>query len=116
MTKSPDKGDLGGWVLRRSPSLTFWPNLAMNQPKGAACPPLNRGDYMAQSPKQRSAPPESYRHNTENRVNNPSVGLAPDGDIDETPQMTYYYNPHLQPILRSDPTNRPQFTPPANIC
>lgn len=43
---------------------------------------------------------EPYQHNTESRTNNPSAGLAPDGDIPNISRTTYYYNPHLQPVLR----------------
>ncbi len=50
-----------------------------------------------------------YHHETETRTNNPSVGLGAEGDITEMPQAEYYYNPHLQPILRFSSDNK---TPP----
>lgn len=55
---------------------------------------------MARTPRTRP-----YQHETETRTNIPSPGLAPDGDIAEIPQSIYYYNPHLQPILRSADTD-----------
>ena len=45
---------------------------------------------------------ETYQHDTETRINNPSAGLAPDGDIPNMPRNTYAYSPHLQPVLRFD--------------
>ena len=50
---------------------------------------------------------QPYQHETETRTNNPLVGLGSDGDIAEMPQTTYYYNPHLQPVLRSADTPLP---------
>lgn len=50
-----------------------------------------------------------YQHDTQTRTNNPPVGLGAEGDIAEMPQMEYYYNPHLQPILRFDAYQK---TPP----
>ncbi len=57
---------------------------------------------MARHPKPNPVETDSYRHENETRTNNPPVGLAPDGDIAETQKREYYYNPHLQPILRFD--------------
>ena len=50
--------------------------------------------------KQNSAQTQSYQHRTETRTNIPTIGIAPDGDIPYMPETKYYYNPHLQPILR----------------
>ena len=50
-----------------------------------------------------------YQHDTKTRTNNPPVGLSAEGDLAEMPQMAYYYNPHLQPILRFDAAQK---TPP----
>ena len=52
------------------------------------------------TPKQDSTQTESYQHRTETRSNIPATGIAPDGDIPYMPETKYYYNPHLQPILR----------------
>ena len=41
-----------------------------------------------------------YQHDTKTRTNNPPVGLGAGGDIAEMRQTEYYYDPHLQPILR----------------
>ncbi len=56
---------------------------------------------MAQNLRDNSKQTQAYQHETETRTNIPTPGLAPDGEIAEVPRMTYYYNPHLQPILRS---------------
>ena len=55
---------------------------------------------------------ESYQHSTETRTNNPSAGLAPDGDIPNMPKNTYAYSPHLQPVLRFDTDQTPNSPPP----
>ena len=60
---------------------------------------------MTQNSRDNSTQTQAYQHDTETRTNIPSPGLAPDGDIVEVPRSTYYYNPHLQPILRSADTN-----------
>ena len=60
---------------------------------------------MAQSLRDNSTRTEAYQHETETRTNIPSPGLAPGRDIAEVTQSTYYYNPHLQPILRSTDTD-----------
>ena len=46
---------------------------------------------------------QDYRHDNATRRNNPSAGIAAQGRIEETPKQEYAYNPHLPPILRSDP-------------
>ena len=46
---------------------------------------------------------KDYRHETSKRKNNPPVGIAGQGRTPETPEQEYVYNPHLPPILRSDP-------------
>lgn len=60
---------------------------------------------MAQNSRGNSTQTQAYQHETETRTNIPSPGLAPDGDIAEMSRTTYYYNPHLQPILRSADTD-----------
>ncbi len=44
-----------------------------------------------------------YRHDSSKRKNNPPAGIAGQGRTPETPKQEYAYNPHLSPILRSDP-------------
>ena len=46
---------------------------------------------------------QDYRHDNATRRNNPPAGIAAQGRIEETPKQEYAYNPHLPPILRSDP-------------
>ena len=46
---------------------------------------------------------QDYRHDNATRRNNPPAGIAAQGKIEETPKQKYAYNPHLPPILRSDP-------------
>ena len=67
---------------------------------------------MARHSRRNPAQTQPYQHETETRPNLPSPGLAPDGDIAEMPQTTYYYNPHLQPILRFADADT-GFPPPA---
>ena len=46
---------------------------------------------------------KDYRHDKSKRKNNPPVGIAGQGRTPDTPKQEYAYNPHLPPILRSDP-------------
>ncbi len=46
---------------------------------------------------------KDYRHDSSKRKNNPPAGIAGQGRTPETPKQEYAYNPHLPPILRSDP-------------
>ena len=46
---------------------------------------------------------KDYRHDTSKRKNNPPAGIAGQGRTPDTPKQEYAYNPHLPPILRSDP-------------
>ena len=46
---------------------------------------------------------KDYRHDSSKRKNNPPAGIAGQGRTPETPKQEYAYNPHLSPILRSDP-------------
>ena len=46
---------------------------------------------------------KDYRHDKSKRKNNPPAGMAGQGRTPDTPKQEYAYNPHLPPILRSDP-------------
>ena len=46
---------------------------------------------------------KDYRHDSSKRKNNPPAGIAGQGRTPETPKQEYAYNPHLPPVLRSDP-------------
>jgi adenine-specific DNA-methyltransferase len=46
---------------------------------------------------------QTYRHEA-TRKNIPPAGLAGQGIVRESPKLTYAYDPHLPPVLRSDPT------------
>ena len=46
---------------------------------------------------------KDYRHDKSKRKNNPPAGIAGQGRTPDTPKQEYTYNPHLPPILRSDP-------------
>ncbi len=46
---------------------------------------------------------KDYRHDASTRKNNPPAGIAGQGRTPKTPKQKYAYNPHLSPILRSDP-------------
>ncbi len=46
---------------------------------------------------------QDYRYDNATRKNNPPAGMAGQGRTPDTPKQEYAYNPHLPPILRSDP-------------
>lgn len=46
---------------------------------------------------------KDYRHDSSTRKNNPPAGIAGQARTPKTPKQEYAYNPHLSPILRSDP-------------
>ena len=46
---------------------------------------------------------KDYRHDSSTRKNNPPAGIAGQARTPDTPKQEYAYNPHLPPILRSDP-------------
>jgi adenine-specific DNA-methyltransferase len=46
-----------------------------------------------------------YRH-AEKRKNIPPAGLAGQGKVKEVPKTRYFYDPHLPPVLRFDPTGK----------
>ncbi len=60
--------------------------------------------------RKRAAPSSSevkttdYRHTGEKRPNIPSAKIAAEGKVPRVPKVQYYYNPHLAPVLRFDPT------------
>ncbi|GFO62332.1 site-specific DNA-methyltransferase [Geomonas paludis] len=45
-----------------------------------------------------------YRYNDSKRRNIPPAGLAAQGKVAESNRIEYAYNPHLPPVLRTDPT------------
>ena len=45
-----------------------------------------------------------YRHTGEKRPNIPPAKIAAEGRVPNVPKARYYYNPHLPPVLRYDPT------------
>src|SRR5215471_10900368 len=45
-----------------------------------------------------------YRHTQEKRTNIPPAKIAAEGPVPKVPSVRYEYNPHLPPVLRSDPT------------
>ena len=48
-------------------------------------------------------PTADYRHSAK-RTNIPSATMASEGDIPKTKRVKYAYSPHLDPVLRFDPT------------
>src|SRR6266571_394344 len=52
-------------------------------------------------PKAKTA---DYRHTSEKRKNIPLAKMAAEGQVPAVPKAKYFYNPHLSPVLRSDPT------------
>ncbi len=53
----------------------------------------------------------TYRHKQAKRKNNPPAKIAAEGTIPAVPKAVYEYNPHLPPILRFDPTGKPDKLP-----
>lgn len=47
---------------------------------------------------------DDYRHTKEKRKNIPPAKIASEGKIPRVERVRYSYNPHLPPVLRSDPT------------
>ena len=45
-----------------------------------------------------------YRHTKEKRRNIPPAKMAAEGKVPKVPKAPYYYNPHLPPVLRFDPS------------
>jgi len=45
-----------------------------------------------------------YRHTKEKRRNIPPAKIAAEGKVPQVPKARYYYNPHMPPALRFDPT------------
>jgi len=45
-----------------------------------------------------------YRHSGEKRSNIPPAKIAAEGKVPRVPRARYYYNPHLPPVLRFDPS------------
>ena len=58
---------------------------------------------MAKQPAPTDGTIQSYHYDAK-RKNIPPAGLAAEGKIREAPKLTYAYDPHLPPVLRSDPT------------
>ena len=52
-----------------------------------------------------------YRHKQAKRKNNPPAKIAAEGTVPAIPKAVYEYNPHLPPILRFDPTGKPDKLP-----
>ena len=57
------------------------------------------------------SPIADYRHEGATRKNLPPAGMAAQGKVRETPKHTFAYNPHLPPVLRSDPTGKADALP-----
>jgi adenine-specific DNA-methyltransferase len=47
-----------------------------------------------------------YRHADEKRTNIPSAVIAGQGSVPKAEKKRCYYNPHLSPVLRFDPTGK----------
>jgi adenine-specific DNA-methyltransferase len=54
---------------------------------------------------EKKPPVIDYRHETK-RKNIPPAGLAAQGKVSEAPKLEFAYNPHLPPVLRSDPEGK----------
>ncbi len=58
--------------------------------------------------KQKPSPSEvvHHLHSSDKRSNIPTSALAGQGSIPKAAKKKYYYNPHLSPVLRFDPTGK----------
>src|SRR5947199_9278759 len=56
------------------------------------------------APSPASVETTDYRHTGEKRTNIPPAKIAGEGKVPAVPKARYYYNPHLPPVLRFDPT------------
>jgi len=57
---------------------------------------------MARKKKAKEPKVEDYRHEDAKRKNIPPAGLAARGRTPKVAEQTYFYNPHLPPVLRFD--------------
>jgi len=60
-------------------------------------------------PKKSSTPstePLAFTHDTETRKGLPAGGTAGKAPVPKAPKKKYWYNPHLSPVLRHDPTGK----------
>ena len=64
-------------------------------------PPI---DHSATDPNSTVA--GTYRHTQDKRKSLPEAGRAAQGRIREVPKQVFAYDPHLPPVLRSDPTGQ----------
>jgi adenine-specific DNA-methyltransferase len=62
---------------------------------------MARGKKHGKSPESIAA---DYRYTGEKRKNIPPAKIASEGSVPKIAKGRYYYNPHLAPVLRSDPT------------
>lgn len=67
---------------------------------------------MAQKKKRiKKSEVRDYRHEDAKRKNISPAGLAAHGRTPEVAEQTYYYNPHLPPLLRFDDSNEADALP-----
>ena len=57
---------------------------------------------MARKKKGKNTQVDDYKHEDAKRKNIPPAGLAAHGRTPEVGEQTYFYNPHLPPVLRFD--------------
>jgi adenine-specific DNA-methyltransferase len=51
-------------------------------------------------------PTSDYRHDSASRKNLPGAAMAGEGEVPRKGRVRYAYSPHLDPVLRFDPTGR----------
>src|SRR5688572_13390367 len=54
---------------------------------------------------------EDYRHTGATRKNNPPAKIAAEGSVPALPKIKYSYSPRRPPVLRFDPTGKPDQLP-----
>jgi hypothetical protein len=53
-----------------------------------------------------STAPKAFTHDSSTRTGLPSGGTAGKAPVPKAPKRKYWYNPHLSPVLRHDPTGK----------
>jgi len=61
---------------------------------------------MARKKQAKNPQVEDYRHEDAKRKNIPSAGLAARGRTPKVAEQTFFYNPHLPPVLRFDDSGK----------
>ena len=58
------------------------------------------------NPASPSTAPKAFTHDSSTRTGLPAGGTAGKAPVPKAPKKKYWYNPHLSPVLRHDPTGK----------